>query len=152
MEKSVFNEVNNIINNSMHGVLSTINSDNYPFGSVIPYVLDRSGQIIILISHIAEHAKNISNNNHVSVTIIENTDKDDIQKKGRVTFIGNADKIDDTEDVNRMYTEIFPKGKMYFEKLNFHYYRIELYKMRYIGGFGKAYWINRDEFKENYDL
>ena len=43
------------------GVLSTHSVDvvGYPFGSVVPYCLNKAGEPIILISSIAQHFKNI---------------------------------------------------------------------------------------------
>jgi putative heme iron utilization protein len=39
----------------------------YPFGSLVPYVLDHDGRPIILVSRLAEHTKNIEADARVSL-------------------------------------------------------------------------------------
>ena len=73
------------------GVLSTISLDvpGYPFGSVTPYCFDENGQLIIYISHIAQHTRNIMADPRLSLTVLEDADSDDVQARGRVTYIAN---------------------------------------------------------------
>ena len=43
----------------------------YPFGSIAPYTLNHDGEPIILISTIAQHTRNIKENNKVSLTVFD---------------------------------------------------------------------------------
>ena len=54
---SLASEARQFLRATRSGVLSTFSSKfaGYPFGSVAPFVLDHSGQPIVLISTIAEH-------------------------------------------------------------------------------------------------
>ena len=81
------------------GVLSTFSEKfiGYPFGSVAPFILDHSGQPIILISTIAEHTKNIIANPKVSLLVFAGDD--DLQANARLTIIGEAVKIDKEKDM-----------------------------------------------------
>jgi putative heme iron utilization protein len=76
------------------GVLSTLSAKfpGFPFGSVAPFVLDHSGQPIILISTIAEHTHNIIANPNVSLLVFAGDE--DLQANARLTLIGQAVKID----------------------------------------------------------
>ena len=40
--------------------------DGHPFGSITPYLVDHDGSLLILISNLAEHIKNILHDPHVS--------------------------------------------------------------------------------------
>ncbi|MEM7027358.1 MAG: DUF2470 domain-containing protein [Pseudomonadota bacterium] len=128
-------------------ILSTHSVDvvGYPFGSVTPYCLIQSGQPLILISNIAQHTKNILHDERVSLTVVER-DADDQQTVGRVTYMGNAKKLsaNDSDSIERYYS-YFPQSRDYHNTHSFDFYHIELVRARYIGGFGKIYWIEKDE-------
>ena len=130
------------------GILCTNSIDlpGYPFGSVVPYTVDANGQPIILISTIAQHTKNILSDNKVSLIVTEG-DADDLQTVGRVTYIGDARKLDEQEnDAMERYYEFFPQSRGYDKTHDFDFYVIDLQRVRYIGGFGKIYWVEKDKF------
>jgi heme oxygenase (biliverdin-IX-beta and delta-forming) len=125
------------------GVLSThsLDVEGYPFGSIAPYTLNYDGEPAILISDIAQHTRNIKQNNRVSLTVFDPL-VDDPQSTGRLTWIGDAEKIDDADLQTRdRYLRYFPSAKSYFETHDFSFYRISLRRARFIGGFGEIYWI-----------
>jgi hypothetical protein len=135
---------------SYNGVLSTIASEEdisgYPFGSLTPYAIDKNGEAIILISEIAQHTKNILSDPRVSLTVVE-TMTGEVQAKGRFTYLGKASKVDENEvlDVSNRYFALHPESKEYFNAHGFSFYRIKFEKGRFIGGFGKIFWINQEE-------
>ena len=132
------------------GILSTLSSESdiqgYPFGSLTPYAIDKHGEAIILISDIAQHTKNILVDPRVSLTVIE-TMTGEVQAKGRFTYLGKAEKVpeSDLEDVSTRYTGLFPESRGYFNAHGFSFYRIKFEKGRFIGGFGKIFWITPEE-------
>ena len=132
------------------GILSTLSSESdiqgYPFGSLTPYAIDKHGEAIILISDIAQHTKNITADPRVSLTVIE-TMTGEVQAKGRFTYLGKAERVPEKEinDVSIRYTSLFPEAKGYFNTHNFSFYRIKFEKGRFIGGFGKIFWITPEE-------
>ena len=130
------------------GILCTNSNEmpGYPFGSVVPYCLDRYGQPVILISTIAQHTKNILSDNKVSLIVTEG-DADDLQTVGRVTYIGDARKLDEQDnDTMERYYEYFPQSRGYHKTHDFDFYTIDIQRVRYIGGFGKIYWVEKDKF------
>lgn len=131
------------------GVLSTISIDveGYPFGSVTPYCLDADFVPNILISSIAQHTKNILANPKVSLLISETHTKTNKQSLSRLTYIGDAQKVVDDEDIKKRYLSYFPAAADYFKAHSFSFYRINPTRLRYIGGFGKIYWIEKEDLK-----
>lgn len=131
------------------GVLSTISVDipGYPFGSVTPYCLDKNFRPNILISTIAQHTKNINANSKVSLTIIEQNPLTNKQAKGRLTFVGDCKLVEEDKEIKTRYLSYFPNAKDYFGTHDFKFYYIEPERIRFIGGFGKIYWIEKDQFK-----
>ena len=141
----------NLILNEYQGVLSTLSVDvpGFPFGSVVPYCLDRQGRPVILISSIAQHTKNVLADNKVSLIIAERG-TDDIQAHGRVTYIGYAHQVteDDTDTANRYY-QYFPDAADYHKSHHFDLFYIELHRLRFIGGFGQIHWVDAKAYAPN---
>lgn len=132
------------------GVLSSISQliDGYPFGSVTPFCLDRRGRPVILISTLAQHTKNITANTKVSLTLTETVEKSsDVQAHGRLTYIGDAEKVPEVEvaEISSRYIRYLPAAQSYFKMHDFSFYRINMVKGRFIGGFGKIFWIEPEE-------
>src|SRR5882672_7346077 len=131
------------------GILSTISVDvpGYPFGSVTPYCVDRECQPVVYISTIAQHTRNIIANPKVSLIVVEaNSDSDDVQARGRLTILADARPVDRTNtDVRDRYLRYFPSAIQYDETHDFSFYRLELVRARFIGGFGQIYWLTREE-------
>ena len=131
------------------GVLSTISLDvpGYPFGSVTPYCTDEQCRPVIYISHIAQHTRNILADPRVSLTVIERNDGSDVQAEGRVTLVGNARAVDPSEArVRERYFRYFPSARQYAGTHDFAFFRLDLVRVRFIGGFGQIYWVEAAEF------
>jgi putative heme iron utilization protein len=135
-----------LLKENNNGVLATVSLDvpGYPFGSVTPYCLSEKLEPLLLISNIARHTKNIIANPKVSLTVFDYK-SNDVQANGRVTYIGDALKTDDAS-LNEKYQLYFPNSKGYFGFHDFSLYKIELKKIRYIGGFAKIFWLEKEEF------
>jgi len=130
-----------------YGVLSTLSNkfNGYPFGSITPYLVDHDGSLLILISTLAEHTKNILHDPRVSL-ITHNQQDPHIQTQGRVTAIGNATLEPDREQVGQRYLRYFPEAQTYFAMHDFSFYRIRPLAIRYIGGFGKIHWVGMENY------
>jgi heme oxygenase (biliverdin-IX-beta and delta-forming) len=133
------------------GVLSTISLDvpGYPFGSVVPYCADKQCRPVVYISHIAQHTKNIVADPRVSLTITEKTmNSDDVQARARITCLADAKPIgaDEEDGLRERYFRYTPSARQYELTHGFAFFRLELVRIRFIGGFGQIFWIEPDEF------
>ena len=140
------NEALQFLRSTRSGVLSTFSAKyaGYPFGSVAPFVLDHSGQPVILISTIAEHTHNIVANPKVSLLVFAGDD--DLQANARLTLIGEAKLIDKQDvDLRARYLRYLPQAASYFDMHDFNFYRIEIAHIRYLAGFGRMGWIDGTE-------
>src|SRR5215471_16419772 len=65
----------------------------------------------------------------------------------RVTCIANARPIGGDETyVSNRYFRYFPSARQYEQKHDYSFFRLELVRMRFIGGFGEIYWVEAHEF------
>lgn len=129
------------------GVLSThsVDVEGYPFGSITPYVINYDGEPVILISDIAQHTRNIKQNNKVSLTVFD-AQSDDPQAASRLTWMGEAEVTNPPDaETARRYLRYFPSAHSYFETHDFSFYTIHLRRARFIGGFGEIYWVEPRE-------
>lgn len=112
----------------------------YPFGSITPYMVDQDGSLIIHISALAEHTRNIESDARTSL-ITHNQNDPDIRMQGRVTVVGNAQKIGHQP----RYLNYFPQSA-HLATLDFSFYRILPVAIRYIGGVGRVHWIDMQQY------
>jgi putative heme iron utilization protein len=140
---SIARETRQMLRAHRYGALSTLSKkfDGHPFGSITPYLVDHDGSMLILISALAEHTKNIQHDPRVSL-ITHNQNNPHIQTQGRVTVMGEADLVAEREQAGKRYLRYFPEAQTYFAMHDFSFYRIVPIALRYIGGFGKIHWVN----------
>ncbi len=123
-------------------VLSTLSvaADGFPFGSVVPYCLDREGRPVVLISEIAQHTKNIAVDSRVCLTILAGDD--DVQASARLSVLARALRVGDgLEDTAERYYRHFPGSRGHHQAHDFVFARLEPVRFRWIGGFGDIRWI-----------
>lgn len=130
------------------GILSThsLEMPGYPFGSVVPFCADYTGNPVILISRIAQHTKNVLADPKVSLITIEQG-VDDIQIGARLTWIADVEPLrgDEVELAAARYYRFFPQSRDFHKVHDFDFYRLQLVRARYIAGFGKIHWLSPEQ-------
>lgn len=139
-----------LVHSADFSVISTLshNLRGYPFGSVSPFMSDYQGNVYVYISDIAQHAKNLSRDSRVSFTLFNTSTEGDHNTQGRVTVVGDAEKLDTTEQAQWLpkYFKLFPDAIKYQQTHDFHLWKITPVRIRFIGGFGKIFWIEKEEW------
>ncbi|RLU03700.1 MAG: HugZ family protein [Ketobacter sp.] len=137
-----------VLQSVFSGVLSTHSKKypGFPFGSVVPFCLDETGQPLILISRLAQHTQNIADNAKVSLTLLEsNSEEGDIQQVERLTLLAEAEAVAVVDQAAQRYYRCFPQARGYHDELDFDFYRLNLVQLRFIEGFGQARWLSPGE-------
>lgn len=139
-------EARRLLRAHRYGALCTLSKklDGYPFGSITPYLADHDGSLLIYISALAEHTRNIENDPRVSL-ITHNQRDPAIQMQGRVTVAGNAHRLIDQQQPAARYLRHFPEAADLM-LLDFSFYRIHPVAIRYIGGVGRIHWVNVEAY------
>ena len=140
-------EAQQFLFSAQNGVLSSHSAQfaGYPFGSVTPFVLNQQGMPVILISNLAEHTKNITQNAHVSLLVFNN--EGDLQAGARLTLLATAEQTDKNNGLIRArYLRYMPQAESYFDMHDFMFYTLHITHARYIAGFGKMGWVQGDTF------
>ena len=143
----IAHEARRMLRAHRYGALATLSRkfDGHPFGSITPYLVDHDGSLLILISSLAEHTKNIGYDPRTSLITHDQRDPH-IQTQGRVTVVGNAMLAANREQAGMRYLRYFPEAQTYLAMHDFSFYRIVPLALRYIGGFGKIHWVNMEDY------
>ena len=130
-----------------YGALCTLSKkfNGHPFGSIVPYLVDHDGSLLILISSLAEHTRNIQFDPRVSL-VTHSQDSPDIQSQGRITLVGEAQPAANKVQIGKRYLRYFPESQNLFAMDDFSFYRIVPHTLRFIGGFGKIHWVSADSY------
>ena len=126
---------------SFHGVLSThsLEHEGYPFGSVVPYVLDPEGCPLMLLSHLSQHTANLDADGRCGLTVME-SGSGDVQTRSRLSALGDVARTDQPPGMQR-YFEYFPQTRVYHEQLGFRFYSFRAKRFHWNGGFATARWF-----------
>ncbi|MHB1950906.1 MAG: HugZ family pyridoxamine 5'-phosphate oxidase, partial [Acidiferrobacteraceae bacterium] len=120
--------------------------EGWPFGSVAPYVVEHSGEVILFLSDLAQHSRNIARDSRMSVLVWDES-APDIQQGGRVTLLGRAGVIEADAALKARYQRYVPAAEDYLQIHDFRFYRLSVERVRYIGGFGKIHWIRGGDYR-----
>ena len=156
-----------------HGTLCTISNvegiEGFPYGSIVPFAIDRDGHPYILVAEIAAHTKNLLNSSKSCLFISHPEPSGDPQSHWRASIIGNFSRIVSPSRVNELspeklehsiqipeeeeenmlvrYCQRVPQAESYLKTHNFFFWKMNnIERVRYIAGFGKICWIEGDEF------
>ena len=138
-------EARRLLRSCRSGALATLSRrlQGYPFVTAAPFMSDFDGSVVLLISRLAEHTKNIEADTRVSLLVHESSS--DVQAAARLTVAGMCDRIDAQPELKERYVRRFPDANDLLA-LDFDFHRIQPTAIRYIGGFGKIHWIEPASF------
>jgi putative heme iron utilization protein len=134
------------------GSLSTISrkQPGFPFGSVMPYALDKDGRPIFLISTMAMHTQNLNDDPRASLLVTQADASGDPLGASRVTVIGNVSTIPHPEvaEARTLYLENYPNSKYWVDFEDFSFYRLDVVDVYYVGGFGVMGWVSAPDYNQ----
>lgn len=124
----------------------------YPFGTLVTYLLNESGEPYMLLANNAAHTRNLLNN--PKVALYAQNPKSPGQKGARVTLVGEIQKItsaSELKDCKDFYADRFPDQAQPLEDERFErffsMYKIVLKDIYYVSGFGvTTCWVAPGEF------
>lgn len=144
--------IKNFLAAQRHATLATHSQrlSGFPFGSVVPYDFEPSGSMIIYVATIAEHYRNLMENDRACITVADSFAGDDPQAHMRVSVMGHCRIVSDTEreQVGLRYEQRFPGSIRYELAHSFRFARLTPVRIRWIGGFGAMGWLDGSNLAE----
>ena len=138
-----------IVRSQAVGALSTLSvaMEGFPFGSVATYVLDHRAQPVFLLSDLAQHSRNIKQDPRSSLLVLESGAEEGVLARGRVTLVGETRSFEPEQELRERYLRYFPEAAGFMDTHDFRFYRMDVARVRFIGGFGRIHWIEGSAFQ-----
>jgi len=120
----------------------------FPFGSMMPYALDKVGRPVFLISTMAMHTQNLQADPRASLFVTEPDPKGDPLGAARVTLIGNVLRIPEADlaEARSVYLARYPDSTHWVDFDDFFFYRMDVVDIYFVGGFGVMGWVAAPEY------
>jgi heme iron utilization protein len=136
------------------GTLSTLSrkQPGFPFGSVMPYAVDSSGRPVFLISNMAMHTQNLQADPRSSLMVTDFQPNEDPLGASRVTLVGNTQRVPDPDraEARELYLARHSNSKYWVDFEDFHFYRMDIIDLYYVGGFGVMGWVDASQYRQSH--
>ena len=124
--------------------LGTLDVDGQPFVSMVPFAVDRdSAQLIIHVSLLAPHTRNLLSQPTVSMMVMQaETPAEPVHALPRVSMTGAAQRLPVQspawQSARAIYLARFPEAEPITELGDFSFFAIKVTAARHVAGFGNA--------------
>ncbi len=128
---------------------ATLDHHAHPFASVAPFGIDRRGWPVLCLSALAEHSRNLVADPRASLLVAEALSPGtDPLAGGRVTLVGRAARVGDDEvpAARALHLAANPHAAAYVDYGDFRLWRLEVERVRWVGGYGRMAWIDGHEW------
>jgi putative heme iron utilization protein len=131
--------------------LSTMSAKHagFPFGSVMPYGLTDQGEPIFLISSMAMHTRNLLENPKATLLVVDHSAAKNPLGASRLSIMGSVKKVSDQDRnvVKAPYLRRNSDAKQWVEYADFHFFRMTVVDVYFVGGFGVMGWVEAPAFQ-----
>jgi putative heme iron utilization protein len=120
---------------------ATAETGGHPYGSFVTYGL-HEGAPVFLVSVMAEHTQNLEGDPRCSLLVAEPGTGDPLAR-ARATLVGTAERLERGADaeVRETFLAAHPNASYYVDFKDFHFWKMEIESVRYIGGYGRMSWV-----------
>ena len=116
-----------LLRGAFQGVLATHAEalPGYPLGSLVPYSLTPAGVPLLLLSHLAQHSRNLAQRREASLTLVDPAAAD-AQQQLRLCVVGDAEPVTAIDPaLAARHFRYYPQARGYFEQLNFRFWQLQ---------------------------
>lgn len=149
-EPSYAERARTLVHRGRVGSLSTLSRKlpGWPFGSVMPYAVDKQGRPIFLISTMAVHTQNLLQDPRASLLITQPDAEGDPLGTARVTLLGKVSRVPEEElaGIRELYLAGYENARYWVDFDDFAFYRMDIVDVYFVGGFGMMGWITAEEY------
>jgi len=142
-------EARDLIEAASQGILSTLDPEGgFPHASIIDVAAVDSGDLVTLLSRLAVHRKYAEADHRASILIAPHFGDDDAMQRPRVTLVGRLVQEDDRSTYRDRYLAVHPEAEMYLALPDFDFFRLHTERARYIAGFGRMGWLEKQDLRD----
>ncbi len=150
LEPSYAEQARTLLERGGFSTLATLSAKHpgHPFASVMPYSLTERGEPVFLISSMAMHTKNLDADGRATLMVVDESAVQNPLGASRVSMMGTAVQVPeaDVSTVRERYLARNPAASQWVDFSDFHFYRLEVMDLYFVGGFGVMGWIPSAEY------
>ncbi len=152
-EPSHAEQARTLVARAHEGALGTLSNRvaGSPFVSLAPYAEEPVGHVLLLVSDLAVHTRNVNHDPRASLLVREpDVGERDALGLGRVTLMGSVTAVSggDEEEVRARYLERHPNARYWVDYPDFSFRRLEVDDVYFVGGFGVMGWVTGESYRQ----
>jgi putative heme iron utilization protein len=136
--------VRRLLRRARSGTLATtLAGEGWPYASLVTVAFDCDASPIFLFSNLSDHTRNLQTDPRASLLIEAASRRANPQTGPRATILGRIVRTDDERHRGRFLAR-HPEAARYADFADFHFHRMTVERVHYVGGFARAVWIDGD--------
>lgn len=123
---------------------TTLVGEGWPYASLVLTACDHAARPILLLSDLADHARNIADDDRVSLLFDGTQGLDEPLTGARVTVLGRAERLSGeaaVTDARGRYLRRHPGADLYVDFMDFAFYGVAVERAHLVAGFGRIEWL-----------
>lgn len=113
----------------------------FPYPTVVPFAPDARHRPVILVSHLAEHTRNLDTDPRAGFLVVDAPDGDVLSAES-ATLLGRFTPVDADPHLVARYLRYEQGAERYLALGDFAFLALDIERLRYIGGFGRMGWVD----------
>lgn len=135
-----------LLSKASRASLATLTATGAPYASLVLTADDGTGVPLLLLSDLAEHAKNLARDPRASLLVESIDPAGDPLAAPRATFLGEVARLDDA-GAKALFVARQPSAATYAGFGDFTLYRLAIARIHVVAGFGRIDWISGDQYR-----
>lgn len=136
--------VRRLLRRARSGTLATaLAGEGWPYASLVTVAFDCDASPIFLFSALSDHTRNLQIDPRASLLIEAASRRANPQTGPRATILGRVTRTGE-ERHRRRFLARHPGAARYADFADFHFHRMTVERVHYVGGFARAVWIDGD--------
>lgn len=137
-----------LLRSAPFGSLATVmrESDGAPYASLVAAATDHDGAPILLLSDLADHSKNLRNDDRISLLLTGGKTHEDPFAGERLSLMGRLVRSD-APSLRQRYLARHHQASGYAEFADFGFYHMAVDRGHLVAGFGRIHWIEGDNLR-----
>ena len=127
------------------GSLAERDGTLYPFVSLVLPAQSQQGELILLLSDLSDHAKNLQRDARASLLMDGTLELKEPLTGPRLTLLGEVRVSPDQPGDKARYLAVHPEAALYAGFGDFRFYRFRILEGLFVAGFGRIFRLTPEE-------
>jgi hypothetical protein len=130
------------------GSLAERDGVTYPFVSLVLPAQAADGELILLLSDLSDHARNLQRDSRASLLMDGTLELKEPLTGPRLTLLGDVQRSSDQAGDKALYLKAHPEAELYAGFGDFKFYRFRILEGLFVAGFGRIFRLKPEELRD----